>query len=303
MSGNLPLVSIVTPSYNQGRFIEDTILSVKNQDYPNIEHIVVDGGSNDDTLEILRKYEDEYNLKWISEPDEGQSDAVNKGFRMAEGEIIGWLNSDDVYFTRDVISYVVGEFERNLGADVVYGDGVIIGESGLILRVTKMSQWVWNYKLLLLGYPPAQPSLFFRNEVITNNKIEDDLDYAMDFEFWLRLIQNGYNFHYVNKILSGDRFHGIKKSVHNIDLLTIEKKKVLEEYGQKINFLFYIRYFVNRIKISIFKRLLGCSDILKIDENDLAFNAILPGKFSRIRNQLCLSKIVSGTISLIKGYL
>ena len=109
MSKDLPLVSIVTPSYNQGKFIEDTILSVKNQSYPNIEHIVVDAGSTDGTLKILRKYEKEYNLKWVSEPDEGQSDAVNKGFEMAKGEIVDWINSDDVYFDTMTISYVVGK--------------------------------------------------------------------------------------------------------------------------------------------------------------------------------------------------
>ncbi|MCK4733699.1 MAG: glycosyltransferase, partial [Methanophagales archaeon] len=115
------LVSIITPSYNQGRFIEDALLSVKNQDYPNIEHIIVDGGSIDNTLEILRKYENEYNLRWISEPDEGQSGAVNNGFRMAKGEIIGWVNSDDGYFDVSAISSVVKYFDKYKGADVIYG--------------------------------------------------------------------------------------------------------------------------------------------------------------------------------------
>ncbi|MEM2568057.1 MAG: glycosyltransferase, partial [Candidatus Bathyarchaeia archaeon] len=103
MTKNDTLVSIITPSLNQGRFIRETLLSVKSQDYPCIEHIVIDGGSTDDTLMILKRYEGTYNLRWISEPDEGHSDAVNKGFRMAQGEIVGWLNSDDVYFDRSTV--------------------------------------------------------------------------------------------------------------------------------------------------------------------------------------------------------
>lgn len=90
-----PLVSIITPSYNQGKFIEETIQSVLNQDYPNIEYIVIDGGSTDNTIDILKKYEGR--LRWISEPDKGQSDAINKGFAMARGSMMAWLNSDDTY--------------------------------------------------------------------------------------------------------------------------------------------------------------------------------------------------------------
>jgi glycosyltransferase involved in cell wall biosynthesis len=115
---NKPLVSIVTPSYNQGRFIEATLLSVRNQDYPNIEHLVIDGGSSDNTVEILEKYEKVYNLKWISEPDKGQSDAVNKGFERARGLIIGWLNSDDIYIDQQVISYIVSKSKEFSDADV-----------------------------------------------------------------------------------------------------------------------------------------------------------------------------------------
>src|SRR4030067_3134955 len=94
---DLPLVSIITPSLNQGEFIEETILSVKNQTYENIEHIIVDGGSTDDTLNILKKYAGSYRMRWLSEPDNGMYQAINKGMRLANGEILAYLNSDDLY--------------------------------------------------------------------------------------------------------------------------------------------------------------------------------------------------------------
>ncbi|MCD6361181.1 MAG: glycosyltransferase, partial [Armatimonadetes bacterium] len=116
VSAENPLVSIVTPSYNQGEFIEETILSVKNQDYPNIEHIVVDGGTTDNTVAILKKYDGTYNMRWLSEPDKGQSDEVNKGWGLCQGQIVGWLNSDDTLAEKRTISYVVEQFKLHQDA-------------------------------------------------------------------------------------------------------------------------------------------------------------------------------------------
>lgn len=127
MSDKCPLVSIVTPSYNQGRYIEKTIRSVLNQDYPDLEYIVVDGGSTDHTLDILRKYEGR--IRWVSERDGGQSEAVNKGFRMSRGEILGWLNSDDTYCPGAVRQAVTFLMEHPSVA-MVYGDGYEIDEQG-----------------------------------------------------------------------------------------------------------------------------------------------------------------------------
>jgi len=279
-----PLVSIVTPSYNQGRFIEDTILSVKNQDYPNIEHIIVDGGSTDNTLDILKKYEGTYNMRWISEPDEGQSDAVNKGFRMAKGEIIGWLNSDDVYFTRDVISYVVEEFKKHPNLSVVYGDVVFIDKTNTIFKVIKMYEW--NYNRLLRGLSISQPATFFHRQIICENKLDDNLHYAMDFEFWLRLGKK-YKFIHVNKILAGNRIHKERKRISRGDVAKNEDILIMKRYGQKLDIKFYaLRYLIDYPFLQI-KRICGVFDMLRLNKiNNLAFNAKFPSTFDSFYNQI-----------------
>lgn len=223
------LVSIVTPSYNQGRFIEDTLLSVKNQDYPNIEHIVVDGGSTDNTLEILRKYEKEYNLIWISEPDEGQSDAVNKGFRMASGEIIGWVNSDDGYFDVSAVSSVVKFFDKYDDADIIYGDVVRIDENNLILFIIKNRKFNYNY--LKKTCSIWQPAAFFRRKIIDKFELDTSLDIAMDYDFWLR-IGKKHRFQYANRIFAVDRIHKKRKIVARRDEMIKESVYVSKEYGQ-----------------------------------------------------------------------
>ncbi|MEC4686370.1 MAG: glycosyltransferase family 2 protein [Nitrospirota bacterium] len=150
---NVLKVSIITPSYNQGQFIEETILSVKNQDYPNIEHIVIDGGSTDGTLDILKKYDKD--IIWLSEPDNGQTHAINKGLRMATGEIIAWVNSDDLLLPH-AVSAIEKAFTSNIDAGFIYGNYKIIDTAGnhLLSRKTikaggGMNGQLITYKSLL----------------------------------------------------------------------------------------------------------------------------------------------------------
>lgn len=237
MRKNLPLVSIVTPSYNYDRFIEDTLLSVKNQDYPNIEHIVMDGGSNDHTVSILTKYEDTYNLKWRSEPDKGQSDAINKGSKIAQGQIIGWLDSDDVYFSKDTISSVVDLFLRNPNVGVVFGDDYLMDVNANLGKVRIFSNW--SYSKLLRGFSISQPATFFRRKVLEKNFLRSDLHYIMDYEFWLRLGRT-YGFKHTNKILAGNRIHKSRKSIAGAQKAKLEKQSVLKSYGAKTSLEYYL---------------------------------------------------------------
>lgn len=182
---NLPLVSIVTPSLNQGRYLQDTIESVLTQDYPHVEYLVVDGGSTDNTLDLLATYGDR--LNWISEPDGGQSDAINKGFRRTSGAILGWLNADDVY-AAGAISTVVSAFRSHPDVGLVYGQGQIMDADGTVVRafdeVEPFSLWRLLYGLDYI----LQPAAFFRREpTALAGWLDEGLDFAMDWDLWLKL--------------------------------------------------------------------------------------------------------------------
>lgn len=204
-----PLVSIVTPSFNQAEFIEATILSVRNQTYRPLEHIVVDGGSADGTVEVLQRHEGTYDLSWRSERDRGQSDALNKGFRLAGGEIVGWLNSDDVYFSRTAVEIAVSAFERHPEAGLIYGDYVLLDRAGAVFRIAPVLRRLTAERLYF--HCPGQPSVFFRAAVLADVELPANMHFLFDHELWIQLVGR-HRFVYVPELLSGSRAHPATKS-------------------------------------------------------------------------------------------
>lgn len=177
-----PLVSIVTPSYNSSRFIERTILSVLQQDYPHIEHIVIDGGSTDGTVDILRRFP---HVQWISEPDRGQSDALNKGFRRARGDIIGWLNADDTY-NPGAVAAAVAYLQQHPDVAVVYSHCNVMDENDQLLYC--LTAPPFDLVRNLLEYRLPQPAAFIRAEaLVTVGYLDESLHYVMDRDLFMRL--------------------------------------------------------------------------------------------------------------------
>ena len=205
-----PLVSIITPSFNQGRFIEEAILSVKNQNYPHVEHLIIDGGSTDETLDVIRRYEGTYNLRWVSEPDEGQADALNKGFGLAKGEVLGWLNADDTYQPGAVRS-AVAWLQSHPAVDLVYGGFNFINENREILYPHIPPRF--SLEKLLYGDIIPQAAMFFRRRTIEEiGGVDPHLHYVMDWEFVLRIARN-YQVQRVPAVWGNFRITGGTKSV------------------------------------------------------------------------------------------
>src|SRR5919199_2301273 len=173
-----PPISIITPSYNQGAFVERTIRSVLSQDVPGLEYVVVDGGSRDETLYVLRRYEDR--LRWTSESDRGQSDAINKGILSTTGPILGWLNSDDLYYP-GALRAVLACFEQHPEADVVYGDANHVDEHDTFIDRYPTEEW--SFERLRERCFISQPAAFVRRSVVERHGLLDTrVRYSMDYE-------------------------------------------------------------------------------------------------------------------------
>jgi glycosyltransferase involved in cell wall biosynthesis len=216
----LPLISIVTPSFNQVNFIYEALESVRIQDYPNYEHLVIDGMSTDGTVELLQNlsnFPGENEMLWLSEKDGGQSEALNKGFRRVKGDIIGWLNSDDRYLP-GCFAHVVEAFEQNPDVDIIYGDYRIVNEVGDVIKIKReieFNEFILLYHRVL--YIPTTTT-FFRSRVFKEeNWLEESLQYAMDLELFIRLVTKGYRFKHISKVLADFRLQPGSKTCSSPD--------------------------------------------------------------------------------------
>lgn len=245
-----PKITIVTPSYNQGQFLEETIFSVLNQDYPNLEYIIIDGGSTDNSVEIIKKYEDRL-AYWVSEKDRGQSHAINKGLKKSNGEILNWLNSDDMLAPR-AFHTVVESFARNPEADFCFGDLDVVDTNGQMLFHRKSPPY--RFRTLFYGRQlGCQPTVFFRRRVLKRiGYLDENKVFCMDIDFWIRASTKGMKFREVRKTLSKARIHGDTKTAQLQKVLHEEHKGIVRsscqwklKEGSILEDVYYI--FLNRL--------------------------------------------------------
>jgi glycosyltransferase involved in cell wall biosynthesis len=219
-----PKISIVTPSFNQGGFIEETIRSVVMQGYPNLEYFIIDGGSTDNTIDILKKYDNSI-TKWVSEPDRGQTHAINKGIGYAKGDIIAYICSDDFYIQgsfKTAALYFAGHPE----VAMIYGNLIHINKQGEVIEKVKNNDFDYDQLLSWILYIP-QPSTFLRRTVIQEIGLFDEhLDLAMDFDYWIRVGLN-HKIHHISEYLACDRVY--------------PETKTLSKYSDSIDEHIYIR--------------------------------------------------------------
>jgi glycosyltransferase involved in cell wall biosynthesis len=228
-----PLVSIVTPSFNQARFLAETLASVYVQDHRPLEHIVIDAASTDGTNELLSRWaadknDSDYHLKWISEPDRGLGEAVNKGFERADGEYIGWLNSDDVYFDRIAIRSAVAALRADSTIDVVYGDVALISEDSGLWMIWCFPEF--RYDRVLRGYLIPQPTVFFTRRVTDAVRIDPALPVAHDAYVWL-VAGRGYKFKHLHRVQAADRDHPDRMTYEVADKWAERREEMYSSFG------------------------------------------------------------------------
>jgi glycosyltransferase involved in cell wall biosynthesis len=225
-----PRISVVTPSFNQGRFLEQCVTSVLNQDYPDLEYIIIDGGSSDQSIEVLRRYEKHFAF-WVSEPDKGQSDALNKGFRRATGDLAVWLNADD-FFLPGAFAAVAAAYQQNPDASFYFGDGWRADETGsLISRMFPERGVLWKSDALLYGLDYIlQPATFIsRRRLAEIGYIDAGLHYGMDWDLWLRLSRLADPVA-VPVCLAASREHGETKTSIGAFPRTEELRRIAEKH-------------------------------------------------------------------------
>jgi len=271
MKPKYPLISIITPSYNQGQFLEETIRSVLLQDYPAIEYIIIDGGSTDNSKDIIKKYKKK--LAWsVSEIDNGQADAINKGLKKATGEFVAWLNSDDIY-TENAISSAVEKLKSNPNCGMVYSNVLSIDSESSIFNTMQYGDWgmpeLMQFKVI------GQPGIFMRKKALDDvGFLDPKFHYLMDHHLWLK-IASKYPIKHVDEFWAAARFHPAAKNLTGSEKYGKEAFRIYEWMGKQPDFLPLFQKHKKKIEAGAY--LLQARYLLEGKKNWLAFKDYMKG--------------------------
>lgn len=225
-----PLISVITPSYNQGRFIEATIQSVLNQSYKNIQYILIDGGSTDHTMDIVNKYRHKIEII-IHEKDKGQSDAINKGFKLAQGKLVGWINSDDILY-ENCVSEIVKLYHKSSEGTIFYGSKIdYINAAGI--KFEQKNICINSIKdLLFTNYDVVQQGSFYNSHAVQQvNYLNNDLHFCMDLDLWLKLLKLGSIHYYSEEPIAAFRIWEGAKTTTSSEYFLKDIRNTLSHHG------------------------------------------------------------------------
>jgi len=275
------LVSVLTPSFNQARWLSDNLRSVAIQTYPHIEHIVMDGGSTDGSMAVLEQADPR--VRWKSEPDEGQAHAVNKALAESSGGIIAWLNSDDAFYDSRVVADVVAFFDRHPEVDVVYGHAAKVTADGVVASIA----WAvpFSYRLLKRLDFIVQPAAFIRRSALVERFLDESFHFAMDWELWLRLGLT-HRFAKMNRVLAIDRVQPDRKTKTWLPVLEADCVRLAEMYGARGPWYKYPRL------LSVYDRVIrtgGAVHAVRIPD-DAGFTGVQETTRQRLVRQLFIAR-------------
>jgi glycosyltransferase involved in cell wall biosynthesis len=245
-----PKISIVTPSRNQGEFIEETIRSVLLQGYPNLEYIIMDGGSSDNSIDCIKRYE-RWLTYWKSEPDGGHADALSKSFSQAGEDMLAFLNSDDIYYPNCLFN-VASVFQK-IKNKIIFGEGMWIDEKST--KITKYPSFYPSKYAFGCYCTLCQPTVFIPRQIYNEvGGFNTELNYAFDFEYWLRCLDRRVKFYFVRKLLAGSRIHKKCNTMRMQEVINKECSFIKEKYLHFTKVDYFLRKIYNPILLRYIDR-------------------------------------------------
>ena len=285
-----PLVSILTPSFNQAQYVTDCVRSIERQDYPELEHVIVDGGSTDGSLQTLRGFESP-RCRVIELPGSTQAEALNAALANSRGEVIGWLNTDDAFFGTDAVSTAISRLLSAGDGIAVYGDGVITDAGGRVLRHVSVD--ARELGRLNVVSPLFQPAVFVRRSALAQRFVREDLKVMIDYELWLYLVRRG-RFVKVNRVLAIDRDYPTRKTHTTTGAQADDLARFQREYGVRP-----VESGSPRRLVSAFgRRLRGVRELVSLEERySLACRCSLDARWRRAARQLAFPQRLLGQLA------